>query len=102
MMHAYRMLGRDLVQVVHVELAVVLHLRIVEEVSIDPKARRSLLSLGTELINDAGNRDKLDLKRVSNNDVVEHGVTARMIVAVDKSRHDRHLLRIKSPGTFAD
>src|SRR6516225_574211 len=102
MMDAYRMLRRDLIEVVHVELAVVLHLCVVEEVSIDPKTRRSLLGFGAQFFDDAGDCDKLDLIGIPDDDLVEQGVAAGMVVAIDESGDDRHLLGVEGPGTFAD
>ena len=49
MMDAYRMLGRDLVQVVHVELPVVFYIGIIEKVTLDPKALGVLWALATSL-----------------------------------------------------
>ena len=79
----------------HIELAVVLHLCVVEEVSIDPKASGRLLGLGAEFIDDAGDGYKLDLIGVADEDFVEQSVAARVIVAIDKSGHDGHLLCIE-------
>ncbi len=86
----------------HVELAVVLHLRVVEEVSIDPKARGRLLGFGAEFIDDAGDGDKLDLIGVADDDLVEQDVAARVIVAIDESGHDRHLLGVEGLRPLAD
>jgi len=49
MMDAYRVLGRDLVQVVHVELPVVFYIGIIEKVTLDPKALGVLWALATSL-----------------------------------------------------
>jgi hypothetical protein len=49
-----RVLARNLVEVVDVERALVLHLGIVEEISLDPRARRRLAGFGAELLDDAG------------------------------------------------
>ena len=63
----------------HVELAVILHFGVVEKVSIDPIARRRLLGFGAEFIDDACDGDKLDLKRVADEDFVEQSVATRVI-----------------------
>ena len=95
MMDADGMFRRDLVEIVNVELAVVLDLRIVEEVAIDPKARGRLLGFGAELVDDAGDGDELDVVGIADEDFVEQDVAAGVIVAIDESRHDRHLLCVE-------
>src|SRR5439155_17905777 len=50
MMDHDRVLGRHLIEVVHVERALVLELRIVEEVSVHPRPRRRLAGLRAELL----------------------------------------------------
>jgi hypothetical protein len=87
---------------VHVELAVVLHLGVVEEVSVNPKAGGHLLSFGSEFLDDAGDRDKLNLIGIADDDIVEQGVATRVIVAIDESGHDRHLLGVEGPCPLAD
>src|SRR5215475_1662032 len=54
MMDYYWMVSRNLVKIVAVELPLVFHFGVIEEISIDPKARRSFLSFCAELIYDAG------------------------------------------------
>ena len=102
MMYAHRMFLRDLVEIVNVQLAIVLHLRVVEEISVDPNARGRLLGFGAELVDDAGDGDELDLIRVADEDFVEQDVAARVIVAIDESGHDGHLLCVEGLRPFAD
>src|SRR5580704_3591295 len=94
MMDHDRMFLRDLVQVVHVELAIVLYLSVIKEVTIDPKPRGRLPGFCAEFIDDAGDGDKLDLVGVADDDFVEENVSARMIMTIDKSGHDGHLFSI--------
>ena len=102
MLHDDRMLGRHLVEVVHVERPLVLELRVVVEVALDPGARRRLLRLRAQLLDDAGDRDEFDLERIADEHLVEQRRAARVIVAVDEAGHDRHLLRVERLRAFAD
>ena len=95
MLHDDRMLGRHLVEVVHVERALVLELRVVVEIALDPRARRRLLRLGAKLLDDARDRDELDLERIADEHFVEQRGAAGVIVAVGEAGHDRHLLRVE-------
>ena len=52
MMDHHRVFLRYLVEVVNVELAIVLHLGVVEEISFDPGARRCLGSFRAEFLDD--------------------------------------------------
>ena len=71
MLHDDGMLGRHLVEIADVERALVLELRVVVEVALDPRARRRLLRLRAELLDDAGDRDELDLERIADEHLVE-------------------------------
>src|SRR5215831_8107896 len=53
MQHGDRMLRRNLIEIVPVERPLVLELRVVEEISLDPRSRRGLLRLRFELFDDA-------------------------------------------------
>ena len=43
----------------------------------------------------------LDFIGIADDDFVEQNVAACVIVAIDESRHDRHLHGIEGPRTFA-
>lgn len=101
MMDYYWMISRNLVEIVPVELPLVLHFGVIEEISIDPKARRSFLSLRAEFICDAGNGDKLYLIRIAYDDLVKQNVSRCVIMAVNESGDDRHLLCIERPRSLA-
>ena len=102
MMHQDRVILRNLIQVVNVELAIILHLGVVEEISVDPIARGRLLRFGAEFVDDAGDGDKLDFEGIADDDVVEQSVAARMIVTIDEPGHDGHLLGVERLGPLAD
>src|SRR6266849_7036343 len=89
-----RMVFRDLVEVVNIKRALVMHLGVVEEISLHPKSRGHFSSFRPELVDDAGDRDELDLIGVADQDLVEQYRSRRMIMGVDEPRHDRHLLGI--------
>ena len=97
-----RVVARHLVEVVDVEGTLVLHLGVVEEVSLDPKPRRCLAGFRTEFIDDAGDGHELDFVRVSDEDLVEQYRAGCMIVGVNEPRHDRHLLGVECLGPLAD
>ena len=101
MMDDHRMVLRHLVEVVDVELALVLHLGVVEEISLDPSARRRLWRLGAQLVDDAVDGDELDLEGIADEHLVEQHVAAGVIVAVDEAGHDRHLLCVERLRSFA-
>ena len=65
MMHRDRMLGRDLVQILGRERALVLELGVVVEVALDPGAGRQRRGLRLELVDDALDGDEFDLKRIA-------------------------------------
>src|SRR5207248_8475502 len=71
MMDDDRMLRRYLIQVVNVERTLILELRIVEEVSIDPCARRCRARLRLELADNARDRHELHLERIADEHLVE-------------------------------
>ena len=96
------MVLRHLVEVVDVELAIVLHLGVVEEIALDPRARRRLAGFRAELVDDAGDGHELDHVRIADEDLVEQYVAGRVIVAVDEPGHDRHLLGVERLGPLAD
>ena len=97
-----RLLFRHLIEVVDVERALVLHLGVVEEESLDPKSGGRLARSGAELVDDAGDGDELDLVRVADEDIVEQDRAGRVIVRIDESGHDRHLLGVEALGLLAD
>ncbi len=97
-----RVFARHLIEVVNVERALVLHLGVVEEKSLDPKAWGRLAGFGAELVDDAGDGHELDLVGISDQDLVEQYRARRMIVGIDEPRHDRHLLGVECLGPLAD
>jgi hypothetical protein len=97
-----RVLRRDLIEVLRVQRAIVLQLGIVEEIALNPGARRRRLGSGAQLIDDALNGDELDVVRVAYKHVIEQPLAAPMIVRVDESRHDRHLLGVVHLNLFAN
>src|ERR1700683_654642 len=102
MMHGHRQIARDLIEIMYVELALVLHLGVVEEESLDPRVRRGLLRLCLELIDNAGNRDEFDLIGISDQNLVQQSIAGCVVVAIDETGYDRHAFGIDGPGLFAD
>jgi hypothetical protein len=100
--HRDRVLARDLVEVVDIERALVLHLGVVEEEALDPEARRRRAGALTQLLDDAGDRDELDLIGVADHHVVQQDRAGRVIVGVDEARHDRHLPGVEGSRAGAD
>src|SRR5215831_1713751 len=96
------MILRHLVEVIYVELAIVLNFGVIEEVPVDPKIRRSLRGFRTKLVDDAGDSDKLDLIRIADEDFVKQDVAASVVMAINETGHDRHLLCIETLRAFAD
>ena len=86
-----RMVLRHLVEVVDVQLAPVLHLGVVEEIAVDPRARRRLARLRAELVDDAADGHELDVERIADEDLVKEDVALEVIVAIGESGDDRHL-----------
>ena len=95
MMHHDGMLPRDLVEVVDVELAFVRHLGVVEEVAFHPGAGRGSCGLLPQFFDDAVDGDEFHLERISHQRLIQEYLPFRMIVAVDETRQDRHLLRVE-------
>src|SRR5262249_26669254 len=60
-----RMVERYLVEVVHVQFALILHFGVVEEEPFDPVAWRRLTGLRPEFVDDARDRDELDLEWIA-------------------------------------
>ena len=101
MAHNHGMLERDLVEIADVQLSPVLHLGVVEEVALHPRARRRLSRLRAKLLDDAGDRDELDLEWIADEHFVEKHVTASMVVAIGKAGYHRHLFRVDSARILA-
>src|SRR5262249_22170032 len=89
-------------KIVEVEPSVIFHLCVVKEITVDPEFRRCLLHLGAKLFDNASNRDELHLKGIANQDFIKQNLALRMVVAIDKSRHDRHLLCIDRVLSFVN
>src|SRR5947207_15370098 len=102
MMNDDRVLGRHEVQVAGVERTLILELRVVEEVPLDPRPCRSDTRLRAQLLDDAGNGNEFDLEGIADEKLVEQRRPTRMVVAVDEARHDRHPLCIERLRTAAD
>jgi hypothetical protein len=98
----HRVLGRYLVEVMHVERAFVLELGVVVEIALNPEALRGLTRFCAEFLDDAGNGDEFDFEWIADEDFVEQRGAARVIMAVDEAGHDRHLLRIEGLGALPD
>src|SRR5215831_992752 len=86
----------------NIELTIVLHLRVVEKVSVDPHAGRRFLRFITKFFNNTGYGNELDQVGVTDNDLVEQSISGRMIVAVDEAGDDGHLPRIVGLSRLAD
>src|SRR3982751_3808372 len=82
MVHRDGMLSGDAIEIADVERALVFELGVVEEVSLDPVARRSRARLRPELVDDARDGDELHLERIPDEHFVEERRTARVVVAV--------------------
>ena len=76
MLHGDRMILRHFIEIVHVQLALVFHLRIVEEVALHPCSGRRLLGLRPQFVDDAADRDEFNLERVADDHLVEQRVAA--------------------------
>ncbi len=97
-----RVLFRHLIEVVDVERALVLHLGVVEEESLDPKSGGRLARSCAELVDDAGDGDELDLVWIADEDVIEQDRAGRVIVRIDEAGHDRHLFGVEALSLLAD
>src|SRR5438876_12455049 len=102
MADGHRMLGRDLVQIADVERPLVLELRVVEEVPLDPRARRRLTRLCSKLVDDARDRDEFYLERITDEHFIEERASTGVVVTVGEARDDRHLLCIEGLRAFPD
>src|SRR5690349_4687471 len=71
MMDSYRMIHGHPVEVMHVERTLILDLRIVEEIPLDPGTRRSLLGSRPQLVDDAVDGDELDFVGITNQHLVQ-------------------------------
>ena len=100
--HHDRVLDGHFVEVLDVQLALVLDLRVVEEVALDPRAGRRLPRLGAELVDDAGDGDELHLEGIAHEHFVEEGLAAGVIVGVGEPRNDGHPAGVEDPGVLAD
>ena len=100
-LHHDRVVFRNAVKIVDVELPVVLHFRVVEKVPFDPGSGRRLRGLFAQLVNNAVDGDKLDDERIPHDGFVEKHVARRVVVAVDEARHDGHALCVHRTRAFA-
>ena len=66
----------------YIQLALILNLGVVEEISVNPESRLSFARPRAKFVDDARDRHKLHHVRVADNDFVEQNVAARMIVAL--------------------
>ena len=95
MIHDHRMIERDLVEIMHVELAAILDFGVVKKLSFHPGTRRCGAGARLELVDDAVDGDELDLVGVADDNVVEQAGSGRVIVTVDETRDHRHPLGIE-------
>src|SRR5215467_10511821 len=86
----------------HIQQTLVLHLGVVEEISLHPSGSRRFPCFSAEFVNDAGNRHELDDIRIADENLIQQHVTRGMIVAINESRNDRHLLGVESLRSLAD
>ena len=93
---------RDLVEVMNVERAFVLYFCVVKEEALDPGTCGRFARPRPQLVDDAGNGHELDLVGIADDDLVEQNRTGRVIVGIDESGHDCHLLGIKDLRSRAD
>jgi hypothetical protein len=101
-LHRDRMLGGHPVEIMPVERALVLQLRVVVEEPFHPRAGRRLPRLRAQLVHDALDRHEFDLERIAHEHLVEKRRAAGVVVAVREPGHDRHLLRVVRPGALPD
>jgi hypothetical protein len=94
MTHDDRMIHRDFVQIGGVELTLVFYLGVVEEISIHPGSRWCLFCSAAQLFNNAGDGDKFNLVRISNQNLIQQCRARGVIVTIDETGHDRHLLGV--------
>src|SRR5262249_22072562 len=78
------------------------YLGVVEEIALHPKTGRRFPGPRTELLDDAGDSDELDLVGIADQDLVEQYRARRMIMCVDEPRHNRHLPGIECLRPLAD
>ncbi len=97
-----RVVLRNLIKVVNIKLAIVFHFCVVEEKSFDPSARRCIFGFRAEFVDDTGDRHKFDHIGIADQDVVEQYVAGSMIVTIDETGHDCHLLGVEGLRPFAD
>src|SRR5215468_8783925 len=85
-----------------IELALVLNFRIIEELAIHPVSSWCLLRVCAQLLDDAIDGDELDLKGIADRSVVQHLLADGVVVTVDESRDNGHLLRVERFGALAE
>jgi hypothetical protein len=95
------MLSRYLVEIAEAQLALVLHLGVVEEIALHPRTSRRLLCLRAKLLDDAGDRDELDLERIADEHFVKEHFTAGVVMAIREAGHHRHTLRVDRARALA-
>ena len=102
MMHADRVLGRDPIEILRVQRALVFDLGVIVEKALDPVAGRSGLGAHAELFDDAVDGDELHLVGIANQHVVEQSFAAAVVVGVDEAGNNGHLLGVVGLGLLAD
>src|SRR5579871_254733 len=100
MMDGDRMILRDLVEIMNIELPVVLHLGVIEEIPLHPDTRRRLACPGTKFVDDAVDGYKLNHIRIADENVIEQRVARCMIVAIDEPRDDGELPGVEGLGSL--
>ena len=95
--HHHRMLGRNLVEILVVERAVILHLGVVVIITDHPGARRRLGGARLQFVDDALDGDEFDHIGISDQDFVQQNVAAAMVMRVVEAGHDHHALGVVGP-----
>ena len=96
------MVLRDLVEIANIELATVLHFRVVEEVAFNPGAGRCLRGAGAELFDDAVDGYELDFEGIPHEHFVEQHGAKGVVVRVDEAGNNSCSLSIHSSHARAD
>jgi hypothetical protein len=95
MLNRHRVILRYLVQILNGQRAFVLDLGIVVEEALDPIAGRRLARLGRELVEDAGDRDELDVEGIADRNLIQQYFSDGVVVTIDEARDDRHALCVE-------
>ena len=97
----HRVVRGHFVEIVDVERPLVAQLGVVEEVALDPRARRRLLRPLPKLADDAADADEFDLEGIADEHLVQQHFPAGMVMAVDEAGDHRHAFGIERLGALA-